>query len=201
MALSGQISKTASIGGLMIQGVSTRTEEQAIPTETDLNAGKSGTLSTRTDNDTGVITMAAGHGFQTGDKLTVFSGTSTARCGMGATVAGDEVTVDGGAGDNLPAQSTAVIVCKEKDIDLDVVGNDIVMMAAKCTKRAVLQFCEADGTLIGTPVKLPENEVWDWESLTSIANPLADKTVGKLMAACADASGGTLQVGISRSAA
>ena len=37
-----------------------------------VSAGKAGSLTTRTDNDTGVATLAGGHGIVTSDKVDVF---------------------------------------------------------------------------------------------------------------------------------
>jgi hypothetical protein len=90
-------------------------------------AAKTGTLTTRTDNDTGVLTMTAGHGFATSDKLDVFwSGGS--RRNMTATVAVNAVTVDGGSGDNLPVVSTAVTAMKPTSVDFTVTGDDVLAL-------------------------------------------------------------------------
>lgn len=91
--------------------------ERASPT---VAAAKSGTLSTRTDNDTGVVAFATGHGFSTGNKVDLFWSGGQRR-NMTATVAGDNVTLDGGSGDNLPVVSTAVtgMVPTEEDFTFD----------------------------------------------------------------------------------
>src|SRR5689334_13440236 len=72
-------------------------------------AVQGGTLTGRTDNDTGIVTMPAGHGFVTSDKVDIYwnvAGVLGSRSGMTATVAGNAVTVDGGQGDNLPVLNT-----------------------------------------------------------------------------------------------
>jgi hypothetical protein len=82
-----------------------------------LVAAQTGTLSTRTDNDTGVATLTTGHGIVTsGDKVDVYW-SGGVRYGMTATVATNDVTIDGGGGDNLPAQSTAVTVVTQVEIN------------------------------------------------------------------------------------
>lgn len=69
-----------------------------------------GTLSTRTDGDTGVCTLSSGHLITVSDTVSVWwSGGD--RKGMTVTaVNGSLVTVDAGTGDNLPATSSAVDV-------------------------------------------------------------------------------------------
>ncbi len=84
----------------------------ADPTWSDLADGREGPLTTRTDNDTGAVTLSAGHGFITGDKIDIaWSGGS--RKDMDATVAGNVVSLDGGTGDNLPIESTTLTLSKD----------------------------------------------------------------------------------------
>jgi hypothetical protein len=79
--------------------------EVASPT---LAAAKTGTLTTRTDNDTGTLTMTAGHGITTGQTLDVYWAGGQRRGMTVGTVATNSVPIDGGAGDNLPANTTAI---------------------------------------------------------------------------------------------
>ena len=68
-----------------------------------------GTLTARTDANTGVVT-AAGHGLTTGDYADVFwSGGARDHMDVG-TVSGSDVPVDGGTGSDLPAKDTEVII-------------------------------------------------------------------------------------------
>jgi len=68
---------------------------------------KSGTMSA-TPN---VITMGSGHGIQQGDEIVKVSWSGGSRTGMTVSqVAGNDITVTGGTGDPLPAETTAVTV-------------------------------------------------------------------------------------------
>lgn len=83
-----------------------------------------GALGTRTDDDTGVIQLATGHGIESDDVVDVYWAGGV-RYGMTATVSSNDVTVDGGAGDVLPSQSTtitAVVVQEDWEINFD--GDD-----------------------------------------------------------------------------
>ena len=71
-----------------------------------------GTITTRTDNDTGVITTAVAHGILANDRVDVYWAESTRR-GMNVTaVTATTVTVDVGAGTNLPALNYVVTIAK-----------------------------------------------------------------------------------------
>lgn len=76
-----------------------------------LPAAKTGVLTTRTDNDTGTITLDPGHGLVTGrvDLYWTVGGVAGKRRGVAGTVTGDSLAVDLGSGDNLPAQSSAIL--------------------------------------------------------------------------------------------
>ena len=93
-----------------------------------LAAARVGTLTTRTDNDTGVATLSTGHGIVTNDVVDVYWAGGV-RYGMDATVATNAVTIDGGSGDNLPAQGTAVTVTKQVDVEINFDGDDAQVVA------------------------------------------------------------------------
>lgn len=119
-----------SIGGVTIQPASiVRTGDHPNVFEVTLPPGTSGTLSTRTDDDTGVIT-AAGHTLQVGDKVNVYW-SGGRRYGMTVSaVAGNDVTVgtgasEVGAGDVFPAQSTAVVITEQVQINSQIDGDAI----------------------------------------------------------------------------
>jgi len=77
-----------------------------------------GTLTTRTDDDTGTLTLSTGHGVMTGNTVDVFwNDGANSRTGMTAgTVSGNSVPIDGGSGDVLPAATTAVNVVNQSAV-------------------------------------------------------------------------------------
>ena len=114
--------------GLSISKSITRSGDHPNGYEVTLPVGTAGALSTRTDNDTGVVT-AAGHGLAQNDKVDVFwtvGGVSGRRYGMTVgVVAGNDVPIDLGAGDNLPAQASAVVITKQVQINSQIDGDAI----------------------------------------------------------------------------
>ena len=111
-------------GGMSISQSITRTGDHPNTYEVPLPVGAAGTLSVRTDNDTGTVT-AAGHGLVNGDKIDLFWAGGR-RYGMTVgTIAGNDVPIDLGAGDNLPSASTAVVITKQVVINTAVDGDAI----------------------------------------------------------------------------
>lgn len=119
----------------------------------NLTQGLAGTLTTRTDDNTGVITSAA-HGLTTSDFVSVFwtdgSGVEKFRANMDITaVTTDTITVDLGQGDVLPAATTAVIVGKvaSRVVDWDGTAAGLIGFVASCGARRGSITAQAIGTL------------------------------------------------------
>ena len=129
--LQGSYALVLSACGVSIQTNVLRSAKVGIePVDTDLPAGKAGTLGTRTDNDTGIATLEQGHGVQQGDKVDVYdSHGSVVRYGMDVTnVAGNDVTLDAGSGDALPAQGASIVVSVQQSIDVTFDGDNLVLI-------------------------------------------------------------------------
>lgn len=95
-----------------------------------LNAAQSdGELTTRTSDTNGVVTLATGHGIASTNVVDVYW-TGGKRYGMTATVEGNAVTVDGGAGDNLPDLNTEGIqVVRQTVVDVNFDGDEMRFVA------------------------------------------------------------------------
>jgi hypothetical protein len=139
-----------SVGGVSIQPPPiVRTGDHPNPYEVTLPPGKAGTLSTRTDNDTGVIT-AAGHSLIVGDVVDVYWSVAPAgrRYGMKVSaVAGNDVTVgtlagEIGAGDNFPVQGSAVVITKQVVINTAIDGDKIQIIG-------LMMECPLDAAAVG----------------------------------------------------
>lgn len=183
---SQSIKITGAVGGSSInQKAVTRTKAGQINVDPTLNRAYAGTLAVRTDDNTGTITLGAGHGIQTGDVVDIFWGTP----GNGddgvqykstvGTVSGTSVPIDLGVGSNLPAQATAVIVCKRLTIDIDVAFQTLgEQIFAHCSERYRLEFQQSDGTLI-LGVNIRADEPFIWSSGNGYTNPITGAAIGK----------------------
>lgn len=143
-----------------------------------VTAAQAGTLTTRTDNDTGVVTatVGTGHGIVTGNKVDVYWEGGSRR-NMAATVAGAAITLDGGAGDNLPAVNAAVTFKKPDSESHVFEGDDCTGIGVKSPDYpATVVFRESDGTEI-LAVELDAGEDYVWSSNSAVTNPLAGASV------------------------
>lgn len=189
LILGSSVSISASIGGKAISGTLTRADAATeIGTGTvpgsPLAAGNAGTLTTRTDDDTGVITASsADHDILNGDVVDVYWSGGLRR-GMSVTaVAGTAISINLGAGTVLPALSTVVVVDKQVVLDVDATAAAIIQAAASAQRRASIQFQEAAGTPIASldlGLSGVDGEAWEWSSDTAVATPFG-ADVGKIV--------------------
>src|SRR4051794_23760974 len=108
MPINATFQRTFQVAG---QSYNTSRQVQANaanPYSVDLPAAKTGQLTTHTDNTTGTLTMAGGHGITTGARLDVYWTGGSRRGVTVGTVATNSVPFSGGAGDNLPLVNTNV---------------------------------------------------------------------------------------------
>jgi hypothetical protein len=190
---TGTVTISSSIGGVTTASTVTRTDDGVVAEQVTLPAAPAGTLSTRTDNDTGVVTLSGGHGVTTGT-VNVFWSTG-ARYGMTGTVATNDVTVDAGAGDNLPAQATAVYCVNQTEIDCDFDGDDASLIYVHASKRAHAHFqTAASASLLALP--LAENESFTWASGQGVTVPITGNPCDKILASAGGADAAVLTVGI-----
>lgn len=178
-----RLTLSTTIGGKGISGTITREGTSEYATTNTLAAGKAGTLTTRTDDNTGVATLSAGHGIVTSDVVDVFWAGGLRR-GMTATVAVNAVTVDGGAGTVLPAATTALVVCKQTVLDVDITGNTVVAAAVSSQRRGSVSIQQNDGTVIkdlDLGLSGEDGEAWVYASNLDVTNPFAAVSIGKVV--------------------
>jgi len=96
-----------------------------------LAAGKAGTLSTRTDDNTGTLTLGGGHGITTGMIVDLYwTGGMRYDVTVG-TVSGNSVPFDLGAGDNLPIATTAIVCAPRTLINAAIDGDALAVLAVE----------------------------------------------------------------------
>lgn len=189
MSKTMQINETVSVSGVAPQArVSTLTSANIVETEPASIAGaKTGSLTVRTDSDTGTLTMDAGHGLTTG-KIDVFwSGGS--RHGMDGVVTVNSITIDGGAGDALPALGAAITACAPTIQNVAFTGDNAVGALVYSNLGTPPNTTDYDGWIIfttsgGTVVasfrvtaKVPSNS---WDGVNVTTNPFAGQAVAKV---------------------
>ena len=120
---------SVSGGGISMQSAIVRTGSAPIGLSETLPAAKTGTLTTRTDNTDGELTMSASHGITTGATIDIYwSGGSRYGVTVG-TVATNAVPISGGAGDNLPIATTAITATLRTTANLYIDGDNVKLIA------------------------------------------------------------------------
>lgn len=179
MSYTLSVSKRANIGGKVVTKNSTLTNEQLVAREISKAAGgKTGSLTTRTDADTGTLTMAGGHGITTGQRLDVYwteAGVEGSRRGMTVgTVSVNSVPIDGGTGDNLPTNTTAVIAAVPEENTFVVTGDNVTGLTLWVDGvRGAISVCNASNVeLYGKTL----TDGFMWFTGEGPTNPLAGLT-------------------------
>jgi len=197
MTITARIQSTFSVAGIDVTSVTTRDAVAAIPAQTPTPAaGLAGTLTGRTDDDTGIITMSdAEHGITDAVTVDVYWA-GGCRYGLTVTLVDETaVSIDGGAGDALPAIDTppAVVVGVREEYDCDFDGDLVEIIVAHCLKRAHVEFLtDADASILGR--ELTANEAWAWISDQGFTNPLTGDPVGKIQVSCGETTAGTIKL-------
>lgn len=135
-------------------------------------AAKAGTLTTRTDDDTGTFTMASGHGFSTADLISVFW-TGGKRHAMTATVTGDSVVLDGGTGTVLPSAATAITAMKPTEVAFSVTGSAVLLLVGSCEVPGYIRIMDNAGTPAQAALlTVTTADSYVWSSTNGVTNPL-----------------------------
>lgn len=150
-------------------------------------AAKTGTLTTRTNDSSGTLTMAASHGITTGARLDLYWADGSRRGITVGTVAGNSVPISVGAGDNLPVQDTAITAMVPVEEEFLFTGNGCKALAFFSQRRGTIVVAEADdGAATHRVLTAGVSSVWtpDRDSV----NPVADADVAKVFFSHADAT-------------
>lgn len=146
-------------------------------------AAKTGTLTTRTDNTTGTLTMQSGHGFNTGDKIALFWAGGSQRDVTVGTVSGNSVPISGGTGDNLPAASTAITACGATVDAVAFTGDNAAALVVYGTLpptdgNAYVEFTASNDAVIAAFKISGTNPTASWDGTGT--NPFAGGTIAKV---------------------
>ena len=163
--------------GVSVSGKISQTVDTSIGIDYNPQAGQAGALTTRTDDDEGSITMTeSGHTITTGATVDIFWATGMRYGVTIGTVAAKVCPFSGGAGDNLPDNLTAVVVCIQTTQDIDVVGDKIKMLAVSSQYRASVDFLDSGGNVL-LHIPLAAGEIQDWTYGSMHTNPVAGDTI------------------------
>lgn len=184
--MDSQLSIAGEIAGAPMNASLTRSADGGIRQgPITLPAAESGTLSTRTNDTSGELTIADTT-LETGDIIDLYWDGGMRYDVVVGVVAGNVVPISGGSGDVLPAQDTAITADEQVTLDVDFDGANLVAIGAKSSKHGHIGFQESGSTEV--EVELTANEPWTWLNAQNITNPLVATVVDAVKISNADAN-------------
>ena len=149
---TGTLAVVMSIGGASIKNAPiTKTADGTVTREVAIPAGKAGSLTTRTNDGAGVITLAAGHGIAALAVVDIYW-SGGARYGVLVdTLSGTgdiELNFDDtptATGDVLPVKDTAVVVSPRTTINVPIDGDAVEMFGVHSTRAARSRLLRRQG--------------------------------------------------------
>lgn len=188
MALEFKISKGFNGGGKKFAFADTIETEQQTVREQSIPAAKTGSLSLRSSNTAGNLTMAAGHGIATGNRLDVYWSGGCRRGVVVGSVATNLVPISGGDGDNLPAQDTAITAMVPVSEVLSISGDDIKGIAVETEAKGQFVFAQSDNTELWNRIFKADAGGDGWYDGSPDVNPLAGETLEKIFMSHGDST-------------
>lgn len=129
-----------------------------------LPAAKTGNLTTRTSDSVGTLTMDAGHGIITGDRLDLYWNGGMRYGITVGTVAGDSVPITGGAGDVLPDDESEItaMVPQVEDFVVTAANVEAIGVSLPGDSPAWAVFLTSGDVLVAAlPVTSDADYIWD----------------------------------------
>lgn len=174
------IGRSASSLGRTLSFARTATADGAIVKDPTLAAAKTGTLSTRTSDTAGTLTMAGGHGIVDGDIIDIYWADGQATAALVGTVATNSVPFTLATGDVLPIATTAITAMVQRVETFSFADADLVALAVGAGTAAcsVTFYDDADAAVGAVRVAraadgaTTQHYVWDDESGATI--PVSD---------------------------
>jgi hypothetical protein len=196
------MNKTVSIGGSRFNQSSAITGDGEIVHDISMSAGSGGSLTTRTDDNIGVVTADSSvHAFVTEDRVDVYwydadDVVSGCRRGMEVTGAsGAEISIDGGSGDNLPTQGTTVRIIEPIALDVSVLGTNVNAIALYTVAYGQFVFID-DGALEALAKEVGSGRTWMWQNDSGEDNPITGDQIETVYISHSGSVATTMRVGI-----
>lgn len=161
----------------------TITSDGEVTKNPSLAAAKAGTLTVRTSNSVGTLTMDTGHGIITGDRLDLYwtdptTGAAKSRYGITVgTVATNSVPITSGAGDNLPLVDAVISAMVPVLETLPVDNAAMQALLAGCQYPANIIIRDSVPAVIAAIFIEGGVDTYEWDVSNGITNPFATDAV------------------------
>lgn len=191
MSIGSTYSRTLVGSGLSFGLQSTITSPLATPWSVDLAAAKTGTLTTRTSNTAGTLTMDPGHGFTTGQRLDIYWTGGSAFGATIGTVSTNSVPFTLAEGDSLPIATTAITAQVPTSEPVAFTGANAVALAISMTQGGRVVFSLSNNTTVYAVANQSTLGTWSWVSADGGTNPVTGSAVAKVYLSQGSTTAGT----------
>lgn len=191
---TSRITVSGELGGASLNSTIVRTAVgQITQTPIALSAAKAGTLSTRSSDTAGTLTLGEGHGITDADVIDIYWADGMCYSAVVGTVDGTSVPFTGASGDVLPTEDDAITACVTEEIDSDFDGTLLVAIGARCDQKAHVTFMATAAVVL--EVDLVANEAWFWVNGGTAVNPLDSEDVTSILVSQGSTSAATMRIG------
>jgi hypothetical protein len=183
--MQGTVNLVISAGGISIQGIVTRIEEGAVPPlEIAIARAKVGTLSTRTTDTSGTLTLESSHGIVDSDKIDIgwVDANGDFQVAYGAlvgVVAALDVPFTAAAGTVLPTVDYAITTQVRQVPNCDFDGDDVLLLAFMSTRVAHVVFEDSANAVLSAQKLLASEPALYWNN-GFMANPITGNPCDQL---------------------
>ena len=196
MSMDLKISKTNSLGGKNFPQSKTISGDSAAVAERSVQAAQDGTLTTRTSDSVGTITMAStSHTITTGARVDLYWSGGMRRGVTVGTVSGTSVPITVGAGDNLPNNLTDLTVSIPKNVTVEVLGTNLKGLLFYTAKRGQVVLEDSGGTE-HFQKQLEAEGSWDWFDGNGETNPITGDTISDVYLSHGETTAQTMRIGM-----
>jgi hypothetical protein len=196
MSLDLRLAKSLSCQGKTFNFSRAATPDGVVGTEPALAAAKTGSLTTRTNNVAGTLTMNTVHGINTADVIDIYWADGVAYKVTVGTVSVNTVPISGASGDALPAANTAITAMVVHEETFAAVATSLQALAVYAAgTQCVARFRDASDVDVAVIVVNPGTEgyVWFTGDDSGSANPFGSTDVANVLLTHGS-SGGTITV-------
>lgn len=186
-------SSSISGAGVSIQSAVSRNPNNASGYDPTLPAGYPGTLTTRTDGNTGTVTLESGHAITTAANVDIHWASGVQYDVTVGTVAGNSMPFDAGVGDDLPAQSTLVVVTPRVIIEGEFDGDELSVLGIQASQNSFIAFYDGDDNVV-TTLKLPANQGQVYDIEGGASNAFSGEVIEYMIGSNGTTTAGTLKL-------
>jgi hypothetical protein len=184
MSVQATIQDGVTAQGVTLSGSRSVSADAMINIDISVPAAKTGSLTARTDANTGSVTATTGHGITDGMLVDVYWAAGCRRGMTVGTVATNVIPLDGGSGDDLPSTSTVVTITQRTQVELLFAGNAAQVIAVSSAVRGQFSLQDVSAEQLGGVV----DKIYKWDVDSGVANPVTGDSLTQIFLSQGDSA-------------